>query len=321
MESVNKILEKQQQYLKYYFEHVDQEVLEKVVDACAQVKGLIILTGVGKSGIIAEKIAMTLVSTGTKALYLSPINFLHGDLGIFSPDDLLIMISRSGKTEELLEQIPFIKQKGTPIIAVVSTHSALIAKHADLTMILPVEKELCPFDLAPTTSTTVQLLFGDLLTVALMTRKRFSMEDYALNHPAGAIGRKMTITVEDLMFQKEHIPLCSPDDKLVDVLVELSNKKCGALLIVSKEGKLQGVFTDGDLRRTLQKEGVKAFELTMGKLMSKNPITVSKEDLASEALKVMQQDPKKFVAVVPVLEESKVVGILRMHDIVQAGVV
>lgn len=321
MTGVEKLLEDQQKYLQYYFEHVDRAALEKVVDLCSGIKGFIILTGVGKSGIIAEKIAMTLISTGTKAIYLPPTNFVHGDLGMFSPDDLLIMISRSGETQELIGLVPYVKARKTPFVAVVSTSTALLAKQADVAVILPVQKELCPFDLAPTTSTAVQLLFGDLLAVALMQKKQFSIDEYALNHPAGSLGKKMMVKVEDLMFQGAQIPCCSPKNLLVDVLVELSNKQCGALLVVSEDKKLCGIFTDGDLRRGLQQRGPQVFHQTIEELMTRTPLTVQKGQLASSALKQMQSDPKKLVAVVPVLEDTTVVGILRMHDLVQAGVV
>ena len=185
---------------------------------------------------------------------------------------------------------------------------------------LPVEKELCPFDLRPTTSTAVQLLFGDLLAIALMQRKRFDLSAYALNHPSGAIGKKSTLVVEDLMCAEERLPYIGPEILLIDVLVELSNKKCGVLLVVDEEKKLQGVFTDGDLRRALQMHGSGILEKKMKDLMTPRPLTIQKGILAWDALKIMQKDPKKFVMTLPVEEEGRVVGLLRMHDIVQAGI-
>ncbi len=317
---LSELFKEQRRYIDHYFDYLDLIEVEKVVQECLSTKGLIIFTGVGKSGIVAEKIAMTMVSTGTKALYLPPTNFLHGDIGILSNNDLFVMMSRSGETEELLNLVPFAKKRGARLLAIVSNPHGRLAKHCDLSIHLPVEKELCPFDLAPTTSTAVQLLFGDLLAVALMRSKRFDLSAYALNHPSGAIGKKMSVTVEELMFKEEHLPIASPEARLSEVLAELSNKKLGALLITDEQMNLLGIFTDGDLRRALKNQGADVLEKTMQELMTINALTIEKGKLAWEALKIMQRDPKKFVMVLPVTEKGKAVGIVRMHDIVQAGI-
>src|SRR5689334_16937508 len=195
-EIIEELLDKQRRYLDYYFDRIDTQELERFTEACLQTEGLIIFTGVGKSGIIAEKIAMTLISTGTKALYLPPTNFLHGDIGILSENDLFVLMSRSGETEELLNLVPYAKKRKTPLLSVVSNVESRLARECDHCVHLPFEKELCPFDLAPTTSTAIQLLFGDLLAVALMRAKKFDISHYALNHPSGALGKKMTVTVD-----------------------------------------------------------------------------------------------------------------------------
>lgn len=314
------LLREQRRYIDHYFDHLDLIEVDKVLQECLNTQGLIIFTGVGKSGIIAEKIAMTMISTGTKALYLPPTNFLHGDLGIVSKEDLLVMMSRSGETEELLNLVPFAKKRGARLLAIVSNPHSRLVKHCDVSIHLPFEKELCPFDLAPTTSTTVQLLFGDLLAIALMRSKGFDLSAYALNHPSGAIGKKMSTTVEELMFKDEQLPVATPDARLADVLVELSNKKLGALVIVDGQKNFMGIFTDGDLRRALQNQGSDVLEKSMHELMTINALTIEKGKLAWEALKIMQKDPKKFVMILPVVDNGKAVGILRMHDIVQAGI-
>jgi arabinose-5-phosphate isomerase len=314
------LLKEQRRYIDHYFDHLDLNEVDKVVQECLKVKGLIIFTGVGKSGIIAEKIAMTMISTGTKALYLPPMNFLHGDIGILSDHDLFVMMSRSGETEELLSLVPFAKKRAARLLAVVSNPHSRLAKHCDLSIHLPFEKELCPFDLAPTTSTAVQLLFGDLLAIALMRSKGFDLSAYALNHPSGAIGKKMSVTVEELMFKDDHLPVATLDSSLSEVLTELSNKKLGALLIVDEQKNFFGIFTDGDLRRALQSQGSTVLKKSMRELMTVNALTIEKGQLAWEALKIMQKDPKRFVMVLPVVEQGKAIGILRMHDIVQAGV-
>jgi arabinose-5-phosphate isomerase len=318
IEIIEELLEKQRSYLDYYFDRINIEEIERLVEACCQTEGLIIFTGVGKSGIIAEKIAMTLVSTGTKALYLPPTNFLHGDIGILSDKDLLVLISRSGETEELCNLVPFARRRNTRLVAMVSNNASRLSKICDLCVHLPVEKELCPFDLAPTTSTATQLLCGDLLAVALMRAKEFNLAAYILNHPSGSIGKKMTLTVDEIMHKE--LPLAKPDDLLMTALVELSNKKLGGVLITGPEQELLGIFTDGDLRRALQAHGSDVLNKPIKELMTSMPLTVSQGTLAWDALKLMQKDPKKFVLVLPVVDREKAVGFLRMHDIIQAGI-
>lgn len=321
MQEIQEMLNQQKQYLAHYFMHLPLEQLQKVIECCNRVPGLLILTGVGKSGIIAEKIAMTLISTGTKALYSPPTNFLHGDIGMLSELDVLLLFSRSGETEELLHLIPFAKKRKTPVIAVVSQIDSQLSRLADLSVYLPMEKELCPFNLAPTTSTLVQLLFGDLLAISLMKKKQFDLFKYSLNHPAGSIGKKITLKVEDLMLRNQAIPMVNPSDKLIDVLFELSDKKCGAVLITDETKKLLGIFTDGDLRRALQIQGYFSLEKLMKDVMTTPTLVISQEELAWEALTLMQRNPKKYITVLPVVSEDHVVvGILRMHDIIQAGI-
>lgn len=317
---LSELLKEQRRNIDHYFDHLDLSAVDQVVQECLNTQGIVVFTGVGKSGIIAEKIAMTMISTGTKALYLPPTNFLHGDIGILSETDLFVIISRSGETEELLNLVPFAKKRGTRILSIVSNPSSRLAKSADVSINLPFQKELCPFDLAPTSSTAVQLLFGDMLAIALMRLKGFGISSYALNHPSGAIGKKMVTTVADLMFKDQHIPLAKPADRLIDLLVELSNKKCGALLVEGEEGEFLGIFTDGDLRRSLQQHGPEVLQKAIGTLMTPAATTVEKHQLAWEALQIMQKDPKKFVMILPVVDQGKIAGILRMHDIIQAGI-
>lgn len=317
---LTKLIEQQRISLDYFWRHLDLKSAENFFQLCLECKGLIVITGVGKSGFIAEKIAATLISTGTRSLYLSPTNFLHGDIGILGSDDLLIMLSKSGESDELLDIIPFAKKRGTCILALVSKAQSRLEQAAHLTVVLPLDRELCPFDLAPTTSTVLQLLFGEMLAVGLMQKKHFSVDQFALNHPSGSIGKKLTITVEDLMLKSDQLPLCSTDKRLGEILVELTNKKCGCLLVVDKNHTLEGIFTDGDLRRALQERGSSVLEAKMSNLMTQSPLYATKNELAFEAMKRMQKDPKKWVMMLPVLEEKKVVGLLRMHDIIHSGI-
>lgn len=318
--TLSQLFAKQKQYLDYFFQNLDRAQADRFFALCQKTQGLLILTGVGKSGLVAEKIAMTLVSTGTRALYLPPTNVLHGDLGIFTPNDLLICLSKSGETEELLGLIPFIRKRGTPLAAVVSHGDSRLARLADCAICLPVEKELCPFDLAPTTSTAIQLIFGDALAIALMESKEFSLTQYASNHPAGSIGRKTTLTAEDLMWKGDQIPLALGSRQLQEVLQEFTDKKAGCLLIADSQNKFEGIFTDGDLRRALQYRGPNVLQETLYSLMTATALTVPKHLLAWDALKIMQKDPKRWITSLPVVEEGRIIGLLRMHDIVQAGI-
>lgn len=317
---LQELFHQQKQNINHFFEHIDIEKAEKFLHLCKECKGLIVFTGIGKSGIIAEKIAMTMVSTGTKALYLPTTSFLHGDIGILTPNDVVIVISKSGETEELIALISFIRKRGTKFLSIVSNPQSRLAKMSDASVSLPVLKELCPFDLAPTTSTEIQLIFGDALAIALMIEKGIMIEEYAESHPSGAIGKKTSLLVDDIMIKNEHVPLCSPKDKLVDVLVELSNKKCGCLMVVNEQNKFLGIFTDGDLRRSLQARGSEVLELPIEQLMTTTATWTTRDILAWQAMKIMQKDPKKWIMVLPVLDEKeKVVGLVRMHDVVQAG--
>lgn len=317
---LKELFTQQKQYLDFFFNTLDLKKAEEVVNLCRQTKGMLVLAGVGKSGIVSEKIAMTLISTGTKALYLPTTNFLHGDIGLLSQEDTVLMFSKSGETEELLNLLPFIKRRGTKVITIVSNPQSRLGAQADLSICLPVEKELCPFDLAPTTSTEVQLLFGDVLAIALMKAKGFSLDAYGENHPSGTIGKKITMKVEEIMIQGNNVPLCKPEDRLADVLVELSNKKCGCLIVIGEDNNFHGVFTDGDLRRCLQTLGSQVLEKQIGELMTRSATSIQKDERAWEAMKLMQKDSKKWIMVLPVLEGQKVVGILRMHDIIHAGI-
>jgi arabinose-5-phosphate isomerase len=303
--------------LEVFFDSIDQYQAEKMLECFLACEGSIVFSGVGKSGIIAEKIAMTMMSTGTKAFYLSPMNALHGDIGIISEKDVVVCISKGGETLELLQLLAYVKQRKAKTLAWVSTEKSSLEKLCDYVMILPLDKELCPFDLAPTTSTAIQLIFGDILAMAMMRYRTFTLEQYARNHPAGSIGKKISYTVEDLMIRGQRLPVCRPEDKLKDVLLELSNKRCGCLVVVDHECKVEGIFTDGDLRRALQNKSALVLEEFMKNLMTKKFLSIEKHQLIHEAMQLMQQDENKRVLVLPVVEKERLIGLLHMHDVVQ----
>jgi arabinose-5-phosphate isomerase len=313
------LFEEQKGYINNFFEFLDFNKAEEILEAFLCCKGTIFFTGIGKSSFVANKIAATLCSTGTKAYYIPTTDAMHGDLGIVSANDIVVMISKSGESDELLNLAPYIRNKGARIIAFVSNPRSRLSKACDLFIYLPLEKELCPFNLAPTTSVAIHLIFGDILAVALMRAKGFSLDAYAKNHPAGRIGKRISLKVGDLMLKDDKLPLCGPQDKLVDILVELSQKQCGCILIVDTNQRLLGIFTDGDLRRALQKHKESVLQETMDKLMNPTPRYLKNEALAWDAVKFMEEDHKKPITVLPILDGEKVIGLIRMHDIVQSG--
>ena len=306
----------QKTYIDYFFKTLDLEEAQKILDAFISCQGTVFFSGVGKSGIIAEKLALTLVSIGIKAMYLPPTNALHGDLGVVSSQDLFVCLSKSGETKELLILLPFVKQKGTQTMSWVCSQESSLYHKADIGMYLPLQKELCPFDLVPTTSATIQLLFGDLIAVALMHRRAFSLQDYALNHPAGMIGKKISYKVEEVMLKGEKIPCCLEEDLLKNVLPTLSEKQCGCLIVVDQQNSVKGIFTDGDLRRALQSTQESILEAPMASLMTSKFISIDKHSYLQEALARMQGLFNKKVNNLPVLEQGKLIGLLRLHDII-----
>lgn len=318
---LQELLEKERLSLDYFFDHIDLSAAEKIFDLMNGCQGTILFTGVGKSSIVAKKIAVTMTSTGSKALYLSPTNALHGDIGIVNKQDIFVMLSKSGESDELLNLLPYLKQKGVTTIAFVSNASSRLSKACDHTLHLPLAKELCPFDLAPTTSTVIQMIIGDLLAIALMQSKNFTMDQFALNHPAGRIGKRISLKVEELMLKGQQLPISKPHTKLIDSLVELSNKRCGCLLVVDDQNTLQGIFTDGDLRRALQKNGYEALNSSINNLMTSSPRWIAPQALAWQALQLMEAIPQKEITVLPVLDDNKrVLGLIKMHDILQSGI-
>ncbi len=316
MSYLKDLFSSQRSYILEFFDRVDLQRAETVINKIYGCKGTLFFTGVGKSGIIAEKLVMTLLSTGTKAMFLPPTNVLHGDLGIVTKHDLVIMLSKSGETKELIQIIPYLKQKEVETISWVSSANTSLDRLCDFSLELFVRRELCPFDLAPTTSTAIQLIFGDIVAVALMRKKSFSLDDYAKNHPAGGIGQKV-LKVRDVMLSGDCLPVCNVQDTLKKALVELSEKKCGCLIVTDDKKQIQGIFTDGDLRRSLQSNSSHVLEDKMEQLMTKAFLSIGPEYLVQDAAKLMQKNCKKWVAMLPVIESSKLVGLIRMHDILQ----
>jgi arabinose-5-phosphate isomerase len=251
---------------------------------------------------------------------MASVNALHGDIGMIGQDDILVILSKSGESQELIGLVPYVRSKGATVVAVTSKGNSRLAALSDMSIVLPMERELCAFNLVPTISAQVQMIFGDMVTVALMHRRNFSLQAYAENHPSGKIGRKIATKVRDLMLSGEELPLVCPNDRLMDVLVELSSKRCGAVLIVSKELQLQGIFTDGDLGRTLNSLGAEALQLPISQLMTRSPRTISSEALAIAALEEMEADPRRPITFLAVVDAAnRLLGAIKLHDLIQAG--
>lgn len=318
---LKKLFQRARDSLTSFFDTIDYAKTEELLDILVACTGVIHFTGVGKSGLVAKKIAVTMTSCGTRATFISPTDALHGDLGIIRSGDVIVIFSKSGESEELITLVPALRNKGAKIISIVCAQQSRLAKASDFVLYVTPQPELCPFGMAPTTSTITQMIIGDVLTIALMEKKNFTLDEYATNHPAGQIGKRTTMRVEDIMIKGINIPFCTPECKLVDTLVELSQKKCGCVLVMDKNNKLMGIFTDGDLRRSLQQKGASILESRMKELMTGAAKTIGPKDLAWKAMQVMEGDQKNAITVLPVIDQERtIVGLVKLHDIIQSGV-
>ena len=294
----------------------------KAVDLIMGVEGRVIVSGMGKSGHIGNKIAATLASTGTPAQFVHPGEASHGDLGFITRKDAALLLSNSGKTQELTDIIEFTRREGVPLIAITGGADSALAQHADVALILPAAREACPMGLAPTTSTTMQLALGDALAVALMERRGFEEDDYRALHPGGALGRKL-VRVVDIMHAGRELPLVGQDAVMSDVLLEITSKRFGCAGVTNGEGGLIGVITDGDLRRHMQGDLLKRRAL---EVMTASPRLVRSGALGGEALRLMNQHDKPVTCLFVVADEDvakptpKPVGIVHVHDCLRSGV-
>ncbi len=298
-------------------ERVDHTFVESC-ELILRCKGRVIVTGMGKSGHIGNKIASTLASTGTPAFFVHPGEASHGDLGMITRADLVIAISNSGETREVLTLLPLIKRLNIPLISMAGDSQSTLAKAANVNLDISVSEEACPLDLAPTTSTTVTLVAGDALAIALLEARGFTERDFAFSHPGGALGRKLLLRVSDIMHSGDAIPRVLETTPLSAALLEMTSKGFGMTTVVNEDNKLVGVFTDGDLRRAVDKKININLALT-GDIMTRNCQTVSGQMLAAEALKIMED--LKITAVIVEDDEKAPSGVLHMHDILRAGVV
>ena len=298
-------------------DRLDGKFLE-AVQLILSCRGRVVVSGIGKSGHVANKIASTLASTGTPAFFVHPAEAIHGDLGMITRDDVMIALSYSGESEELLTIIPLIKRQGAKLIAITGNPGSSLAREADVHLDGRVDKEACPLNLAPTASTTAALALGDALAVSLLDARGFGIEDFARSHPGGALGRRLLTHVSDVMRTGDKIPAVAPDVSLSTAVLEITRKGMGMTAIVDGDGKVAGLFTDGDLRRALEK-GVDLRHASMQELMTRSPRTIAATELAAEAVELMERHRISQLLVTD--EQGLLIGALNMHDLLLAKIV
>ncbi len=316
------ILEKAKQVLKIestavgdLVNKLDDEFV-KAVKIIVKSKGRVVLTGIGKSGLIARKIVATLNSTGTAAIFLHPTDALHGDLGMVRKGDIIIVLSKSGNTEELLGLVLMLKRMEIPLIGMVGNRNSKLGKECDIYLDVSVSEEACPHDLAPTASTTAALALGDALAVALLEVRGFTADDFALLHPAGSLGKRLSLYIREIMYKDGDLPKINENAAIKDVIFEITSKRLGTTCVIDDSGFLKGVVTDGDLRRLLEKT-LEIKNLTAKDIMNENPKTMKQDFLASFAIQRMEQF--NITSLIVVDDENKPVGIVHLHDLVKLG--
>ncbi|MDD4879282.1 MAG: KpsF/GutQ family sugar-phosphate isomerase [Candidatus Omnitrophica bacterium] len=294
------------------------ENFKKAVKLMLVCKGKVVVTGMGKPGFISAKISATLSSTGTPSLYLHPADAIHGDLGRVTKDDVVLAISNSGETEEIIRLLPTLKKIGAKLIAMVGNTESSLARYSDVVLNVAVKREACPLNLAPTASTTAMLAMGDALAIALLDRRGFKEEDFAFYHPGGSLGKRLILKVGDIMRKGKANPVVREDAKVKAVLLKITEARAGSAGVVNKKGALVGIFTDGDLRRHLGKDAALPLR-QVREVMTRNPITISKEMLAADAFRILRE---KKIDEIPVVDNKRrPVGLVDVQDLLKAGLV
>lgn len=292
---------------------------EKAVDIIYRSAGRVVVTGMGKSGLVGKKIAATLASTGTPAFFLHPAEASHGDLGMVTADDVIIALSNSGETDEIVGLIPFLKRFQVHLIALTGNPDSPLARAADVHLDVSVREEACPLGIVPTASTTATMAMGDALAVALLVKRGFREEDFAIFHPGGSLGRKLFIQVKDLMHTGVSVPVVLPYTPMTDAVIEMSSKRLGLTVVADQEGLILGLITDGDLRRGIERWGKAVFDMKAEEVMIKNPKAIGSGELAAKALAVMEEH--SITALLVPDGDGKVQGVIHLHDILRKGIV
>jgi arabinose-5-phosphate isomerase len=312
-----RVLEIEARAVQALIDRLDDK-FSKAVDVLVRCKGKVVVSGMGKSGLIGQKIAATLASTGTSAFFLHPAEGVHGDLGMLARRDALIAISNSGETQELLQLLPYIERMNIPMIGLTGRMDSTLAKHCDVVLDVSVEEEACPMGLAPTASTTATLALGDALAVALLKKRGFKEEDFALFHPGGTLGRRLLVKVRDLMHAGPEVPMVPDSVGGMAAMLEMTAKKLGMTIVTDQEGALLGVITDGDLRRFIQR-GTDVVKATAIELATQNPRTVGPDDLAAKAVEMMERF--SITTLVVTEDGKKILGVIHLHDLLKNGIV
>lgn len=314
---IRRVIETEARALRLVSSAVDGSYAQ-AVEALARCRGKVILTGVGKSGLIAQKIAATLSSTGTPAVYIDPSSAMHGGVGFVQRQDLVVAVGKSGESDELNSLIPNLRSIGARMIAITTNPKSTLAKNARIVLVTPVVEEACPLNLAPTSSTTVALAVGDALAIALMKLRNFRSEHFARNHPGGRLGKRLTLRVSDIMRGGESNPVVRLSDTVSHMLVEITRQQTGAVSIVDSRGRLAGLVTDYDIRTALQK-GRNILSMTIRQIMNPGPTTIHPEELAAKAAEVMENRKNPFNVLPVVDRRRRPVGMIQIHDLRARG--
>jgi arabinose-5-phosphate isomerase len=310
-ETARKVLEIEAEAIRELIARLD-ESFDLAVETLLACTGRVVATGMGKSGIIAQKISATLASTGSPSLFLHPAEAIHGDLGRVVKGDVLLAVSNSGDTEEILTLVPWVKRLGIPVVALTGNARSPLAQAADVHLDVSIHAEACPLGLAPTASTTAALAMGDALSMALLERRGFTVEDYAVLHPGGRLGKRF-LRVEDLMHTGDEIPRVGPDTAMKDVLFEMTRKRLGLTTVTAEDGTLLGIISDGDLRRQMERHGYSLLDRKAAECMTRKPVLVGRHELATRALDVLES--RKITALLVTDAEGRVEGVLHLHDL------
>lgn len=320
LEQAAQVLHEEAQAIEALITTLDSNFSDAVSMILAS-KGRVVCTGMGKSGHIARKVAATLASTGTPALFLHPGEGVHGDLGMVTSEDIVLAFSNSGETSEVVSLLPSLRRIGAKLISVVGNRNSTLAKNSDIVLLVEVEKEACPLGLAPTTSTTVALALGDALAVCLLERHHFTPENFAVFHPGGSLGRKLLLTVENIMHSGTDNPVVYKGSSVRDALFVMTEKGLGATSVIDEDGILIGLVTDGDIRRGLD-SGSNFLEWSVEDMMTTMPRTITKDKLAAEALHIMEKNQPRPITVLPVVDQNKnSIGIVHITDLLRRGIV
>ncbi|MBI5634004.1 MAG: KpsF/GutQ family sugar-phosphate isomerase [Nitrospirae bacterium] len=312
-----KVLQTEADAVRSLIDKLD-ETFDKAVEIILSSKGRVVVTGMGKSGLVGKKIAATLASTGTPSFFMHPAEASHGDLGMVTADDVIIAISNSGETDEIIGIIPFLKRFNVGLVSLTGNHGSTLAKAAEVNLDISVMEEACPLGIVPTSSTTAALAMGDAIAVALLTKRGFQQDDFAFFHPSGSLGKKLFIRVKDLMHAGDALPIISPEASLTAAVMEISSKRLGLSIVAESDRVMLGIITDGDVRRGIEKWGKGFFDMKARDVMTRNPRVISEGELAAKALAVMEN--LSITALVVADENGRTTGVIHLHDILKKGI-